>query len=392
MNALVAACLASLFAVAGALLGRRSIRRGALRLGFVTGVIGVFMKTNPPSDRKTALAAAVTAIEKQFGQGAIWNLDARPLEAMRVHSTGCLGIDRALGVGGLPAGRVVEIYGPESSGKTTLMLEVIAGVQQRGGICAFVDAEHALDVDYARKLGVNPGELLISQPDNGEQALEITDALVRSGAIDLVVIDSVAALVPRAEIEGEMGDNHVGLQARLMSQALRKLTSTAGRTGTTVVFINQLRQKIGVTFGSPEVTTGGNALKFYASIRIDIRRIATLKKGEESIGNRTRVKVVKNKVAPPFRQAEFDILFGQGINRIGDLLDLAAEAEVVDKSGAWYALGDERLGQGRDRAIAWLSEHPEVADRIHGKLTELFGLPKTEFLGMTTTEPLAAAA
>ncbi|MEZ4432663.1 MAG: recombinase RecA [bacterium] len=338
-----------------------------------------------PSDRKSALAAAVSAIEKQFGQGAIWNLDDRPTEAVRVHATGCLGIDRALGVGGLPAGRVVEIFGPESSGKTTLMLEVIAGVQRRGGICAFVDAEHALDVEYARKLGVDPAELLISQPDHGEQALEITDALVRSGAVDLVVIDSVAALVPRAEIEGEMGDSHVGLQARLMSQALRKLTSTAGRAGTTVVFINQLRQKIGVTFGNPEVTTGGNALKFYASIRIDIRRIATLKKGDESIGNRTRVKVVKNKLAPPFRQAEFDILYGQGINRLGDLLDLAAEAEVVDKSGAWYALGDERMGQGRDRAIGWLAEHPEISERLYGELAARFGLP-----GFTPT--VAAAA
>ncbi len=333
------------------------------------------MNPHSVTDRRKALSAAIASIEKQFGQGAIWTLDGQgPATRVPVYPTGCLGIDLALGVGGLPAGRVVEIYGPESSGKTTLMLEVIAGVQSGGGVCAFVDAEHALDLQYARKLGVDPGQLLISQPDHGEQALEITDALVRSGAVDLVVIDSVAALVPRAEIEGEMGDSHVGLQARLMSQALRKLTSTAGRTGTTVVFINQLRHKIGVSFGSPEVTTGGNALKFYASIRIDIRRIGAIKKGDVSVGNRTRVKIVKNKLAPPFRQAEFDILYGEGINRVGDLLDLAVVHGLVTKSGSWYSRGDERLGQGRDRAMDWLKTHESEREEITRLLQVELGL------------------
>jgi recombination protein RecA len=323
-----------------------------------------------PSDERTkALGMAISAIEKQFGKGAIWQLDGKaPAEAIIVHSTGCIALDMALGVGGLPAGRVVEIYGPESSGKTTLMLEVIAGVQRKGGVAAFVDAEHALDLTYAKKLGVDPSRLLISQPDHGEQALEITDALVRSGAVDLVVIDSVAALVPRAELEGEMGDNHVGLQARLMSQALRKLTSTAARANTTVVFINQLRQKIGVTFGSPETTTGGNALKFYASVRLDIRRISALKMGDENVGNRTRVKVVKNKLAPPFRQAEFDILYGEGINQAGDVLDLAVAGGIVGRNGSWYTFGDERLGQGRENVCAILRDRPEVMEAIRAKV------------------------
>ncbi|MCB9547395.1 MAG: recombinase RecA [Myxococcales bacterium] len=323
-----------------------------------------------PEERTRALSMAVAAIEKQFGKGSIWQLDGqKPVEAIRVHPTGSLALDLALGVGGLPAGRVVEIYGPESSGKTTLMLEVIAGVQRAGGVAAFVDAEHALDLAYAGRLGVDPSRLLISQPDHGEQALEITDALVRSGAVDIVVIDSVAALVPRAELEGDMGDAHVGLQARLMSQALRKLTSTAARAGTTVVFINQLRQKIGVTFGSPETTTGGNALKFYASVRLDIRRISSLKQGEQSVGNRTRVKVVKNKLAPPFQQAEFDIVFGEGINAAGDVLDLAVSAGIVDRNGSWYTFGDERLGQGRDNACTTLRGRPELMATIRGRIT-----------------------
>ena len=320
-------------------------------------------------DREKALRGAVTDIERQFGKGAIWRLgDGARIEPVTVHSTGCLGLDLALGVGGLPAGRVVEIYGPESSGKTTLMLEVIAQVQAGGGVAAFVDAEHALDLTYARQLGVDPNQLLVSQPDSGEQALEITDALVRSGAVDVVVIDSVAALVPRAELEGDMGDNHLGLQARLMSQALRKLTSTAARTSTTVVFINQLRHKIGVTFGSPETTTGGNALKFYASVRLDIRRIGAIKKGDQAVGNRTRVKVVKNKLAPPFRQHEFDILYGEGINRAGDLLDLGVVAGVVEKSGSWYSYGGDRLGQGRDNAATALAGHPERQAAVRAAL------------------------
>lgn len=320
--------------------------------------------------RQNALATAIAAIEKQFGKGAIWRLDTehRAASEVPVHPTGCLSLDVALGIGGLPAGRVVEIYGPESSGKTTLMLQVIAGVQQSGGIAAFVDAEHALDLGYAKNLGVDPAQLLISQPDHGEQALEITDALVRSGAVDLVVIDSVAALVPRAELEGDMGDIHVGLQARLMSQALRKLTSGAARGGTTVVFINQLRHKIGVTFGSPETTTGGNALKFYASVRLDIRRIGTIKKAEQSVGNRTRVKVVKNKMAPPFRQAEFDIMYGTGINHVGDLVDLAVTDGLIQKSGSWYSMGERRLGQGRDRVCAMLREEPSVCKDLREQL------------------------
>ncbi|MGK0360081.1 MAG: recombination protein RecA [Bradymonadia bacterium] len=328
-----------------------------------------------PADRTKALGLAVEAIEKQFGKGSIWRLDGtRPAEPVAVHPIGCVGIDLAMGVGGLPAGRVVEIYGPESSGKTTLMLEVIAGVQAAGGVAAFVDAEHALDLQYAKCLGVDPAKLLVSQPDHGEQALEITDALVRSGAVDIVVIDSVAALVPRAELEGEMGDHHVGLQARLMSQALRKLTSTAARGGTTVVFINQLRHKIGVTFGSPETTTGGNALKFYASMRIDIRRIGGIKQGDKLIGNRTRVKIVKNKMAPPFRIAEFDIMFGTGINREGDALDQAVDADIVDKKGSWYAYNDERLGQGRENVCSILRERPSVYEAIKAEVMRHHGM------------------
>jgi recombination protein RecA len=296
-------------------------------------------------------------------------LGREPIEReVQVIPTGSLGLDIALGIGGLPRGRVVEIYGPESSGKTTLTLHVIAEAQKRGGVCAFIDAEHALDVGYAKKLGVRTEELLVSQPDYGEQALEIADMLVRSNAIDVVVIDSVAALTPKAEIEGEMGDSHVGLQARLMSQALRKLTAAIAKSRTTVIFINQIRMKIGVMFGSPETTTGGNALKFYASCRLDIRRVGAIKKDEEVIGNRTRVKVVKNKMAPPFREVEFDILYGHGISREGDLIDLAADANVVDKSGAWFSFGGERIGQGRENAKQFLVEHPEVTSAIEARL------------------------
>jgi len=326
------------------------------------------------SERVRALEAVLGNLEKQFGKGTIWQLDENAqVEPVSVHPTGCLGLDLALGIGGLPCGRVIEIFGPESSGKTTLMLEVIAGVQARSGTAAYIDAEHALDLAYARNLGVDVSRLLVSQPDSGEQALEIADALARSGAVDLIVIDSVAALVPKAELEGDMGDAHVGLQARLMSQALRKLTSVAARAGCTVVFINQLRMKIGVTFGSPETTTGGNALKFYSSVRIDIRRIGAVKHGEETVGNRTRVKVVKNKLAPPFREAEFDILYGSGINRAGDLLDQAVAAGAADKSGSWYSFGDERLGQGRDQVCAALRARPELQEAMRDAVFERLG-------------------
>src|SRR5512147_838100 len=313
-------------------------------------------------NRKKALVAALGQIEKQFGKGSVMRLgDAASTYDVESVSTGSLGLDIALGIGGLPRGRVVEIYGPESSGKTTLTLQVVAEVQKAGGTAAFVDAEHALDPSYAAKLGVNIDELLVSQPDTGEQALEITDMLVRSGAVDVVVVDSVAALTPKAEIEGEMGDAHVGLQARLMSQALRKLTGNIKRSNTIVIFINQIRMKIGVMFGNPETTTGGNALKFYASVRLDIRRIGALKNGEEVIGNRTRVKVVKNKMAPPFREVEFDIMYGEGISHEGDLVDLGAECGAVEKSGAWFGFGGDRIGQGRENAKAFLREHPDVA-------------------------------
>ena len=326
-------------------------------------------------ERAKALAAALSQIEKQFGKGSVMKLaDGEVAEELEVVSTGSLGLDIALGVGGLPRGRVVEIYGPESSGKTTLTLQVIAEMQKLGGTCAFIDAEHALDVQYAQKLGVRLEDLLISQPDTGEQALEIADALVRSGSVDLIVIDSVAALTPKAEIEGEMGDSLPGLQARLMSQALRKLTGTIKRTNSMVIFINQIRMKIGVMFGNPETTTGGNALKFYASVRLDIRRTGSIKKGEEVTGSETKVKVVKNKVAPPFKQAQFDILYGEGISREGEIVDLGAEIGVVEKSGAWYSYNGERVGQGKDNAREFLREHPEVAIDIENRIREHFGV------------------
>ncbi|OZI24274.1 DNA recombination/repair protein RecA [Bordetella genomosp. 7] len=327
------------------------------------------------SEKAKALAAALSQIEKQFGKGSIMRYGDNEVEHdIQVVSTGSLGLDIALGVGGLPRGRVIEIYGPESSGKTTLTLQVIAEMQKIGGTCAFVDAEHALDVQYAAKLGVNLTDLLISQPDTGEQALEITDALVRSGSVDLIVIDSVAALVPKAEIEGEMGDSLPGLQARLMSQALRKLTATIKRTNCMVIFINQIRMKIGVMFGNPETTTGGNALKFYSSVRLDIRRIGSIKKGEEVIGNETRVKVVKNKVSPPFKQAEFDIMYGAGISREGEIIDLGVQAGVVDKSGAWYSYNGTRIGQGKDNVREYLKEHPQMAFEIENKVRENQGI------------------
>ncbi len=327
------------------------------------------------AEKTKALAAALSQIEKQFGKGSIMRLGAgEVVEDIQVVSTGSLGLDIALGVGGLPRGRVVEIYGPESSGKTTLALQVIAEMQKLGGTAAFIDAEHALDVQYAQKLGVNAVDLLISQPDTGEQALEITDALVRSGSIDMIVIDSVAALVPKAEIEGEMGDSLPGLQARLMSQALRKLTGSIKRTNCLVIFINQIRMKIGVMFGNPETTTGGNALKFYASVRLDIRRIGSIKKNDEVIGNETRVKVVKNKVSPPFREAIFDILYGEGISRQGEIIDLGVQAKLVDKAGAWYSYNGERIGQGKDNAREFLRENPEMAREIENKIRESLGV------------------
>jgi recombination protein RecA len=327
-------------------------------------------------EKAKALQMALAQIEKQFGKGTIMRLgEGEVIEDIQVVSTGSLGLDIALGVGGLPRGRVIEIYGPESSGKTTLTLQVIAEMQKQGGQCAFVDAEHALDIQYAQKLGVNLQDLLISQPDTGEQALEIVDSLVRSGAVDLVVVDSVAALTPKAELEGEMGDSLPGLQARLMSQALRKLTATIKKTNCMVIFINQIRMKIGVMFGSPETTTGGNALKFYASVRLDIRRTGTLKKGEESIGNETKVKVVKNKVAPPFKQAEFDIMFGEGISREGEIIDMGVNAGVIDKSGAWYAYQGEKIGQGRDNAREFLRENRELAREIENKVRTSLGIP-----------------
>ncbi|MBR7801146.1 recombinase RecA [Undibacterium fentianense] len=333
-------------------------------------------KSDNSADKSKALAAALAQIEKQFGKGSIMRLaDGAAIEEVQVVSTGSLGLDIALGVGGLPRGRVVEIYGPESSGKTTLTLQVIAEMQKLGGTCAFIDAEHALDVGYAQKLGVNLNDLLISQPDTGEQALEITDALVRSGSVDLVVVDSVAALTPKAEIEGDMGDSLPGLQARLMSQALRKLTGSINRTNTLVIFINQIRMKIGVMFGSPETTTGGNALKFYASVRLDIRRTGSIKSGDEVVGNETKVKVVKNKVAPPFKEAHFDILYGAGTSREGEILDLGADCKIVEKSGSWYSYNGEKIGQGKDNARNFLIERPALAYEIENKVREQLGVP-----------------
>ncbi len=326
-------------------------------------------------NKTKALAAALSQIEKQFGKGSVMRMGesdvARDIQAV---STGSLGLDIGLGIGGLPRGRVVEIYGPESSGKTTLTLSVIAQMQKLGGSAAFIDAEHALDPQYAAKLGVKVDELIISQPDNGEQALEIADMLVRSGSVDVVVIDSVAALVPKAEIEGEMGEPQMGLQARLMSQALRKLTANIKRSNTLVIFINQIRMKIGVMFGNPETTTGGNALKFYASVRIDIRRIGSIKKGEEVIGSETRAKIVKNKVAPPFRQAEFDILYGEGISREGEIIELGVAHNIIEKSGAWYSYGKDRIGQGKDNTRDWLRENPKIADEIEAKIRAVLGI------------------
>jgi recombination protein RecA len=329
------------------------------------------------SQRDKAIELAVSTIEKQFGKGSIMRLgNEQAAPEIKVIPTGSLGLDIALGCGGLPRGRIVEIYGPESSGKTTLTLHAIAEAQRRGGICAFIDAEHALDVAYARKLGVKTDDLLVSQPDCGEQALEIADMLVRSGAIDIVVVDSVAALTPKAELEGDMGDSHMGLQARLMSQALRKLTGTISKSNTMVIFINQIRMKIGVMFGNPETTTGGNALKFYASVRLDIRRIGAIKKDETVVGSRTKVKVVKNKLAPPFREVEFDIMYGTGISREGDLLDIAAENNVLEKSGAWFGFNGERIGQGRENAKDFLREHPETYNAIERKVLDHFGVTR----------------
>lgn len=325
-------------------------------------------------DRNKAVELAISQIERQFGKGAIMRLGGSEKIDVPVISTGALSLDIALGVGGVPRGRIIEIYGPESGGKTTLALHIVAEAQKQNGLAAFIDAEHALDVTYARKIGVNTDDLLIAQPDTGEQALEITETLVRSGAIDVLVVDSVAALVPRAELEGEMGDAQMGLQARLMSQALRKLTGSISKSKTTVIFINQLRMKIGVFFGSPETTTGGNALKFYASMRMDIRKVTSIKQGQDVIGMRTRVKVVKNKVAPPFRETEFDIIFGEGISREGDLLDLAAENAIIEKSGAWYSYKGDRLGQGRDNTRIFLKEHPEILQEIESRVMDKFGL------------------
>jgi recombination protein RecA len=335
-------------------------------------------RSQASTPREKSLDLTVTAIERQYGKGSIMRLgDGETLFGdVPVISTGSLGLDIALGIGGVPRGRIVEIYGPESSGKTTLALHLVANAQRAGGVAAFIDAEHALDVSYARKLGVSTDELLISQPDFGEQALEIADMLVKSNAIDILVVDSVAALVPRAEIEGEMGDSHMGLQARLMSQALRKLTGSISKSRTCVVFINQIRMKLGVMFGNPETTTGGNALKFYATVRMDIRRIGALKDGQDVIGNRTRVKVVKNKMAPPFRQAEFDIMYGEGISREGSILDLGVEAQIIDKSGSWFSYSGERLGQGRDNVKTMLRDKPDLAEAIEQRILEHFGIER----------------
>ena len=358
------------------------------------------------ADREKALETALAQIDRQFGKGSVMRLGSEERAPVESIPTGAIALDVALGIGGLPRGRIVEVYGPESSGKTTIALHAIASAQARGGVAAFVDAEHALDPEYAKKLGVNIDDLLVSQPDTGEQALEIADMLIRSGSVDVIVVDSVAALVPRAEIEGEMGDSHVGLQARLMSQALRKLTGALSNTGTTAIFINQLREKIGVFFGSPETTSGGKALKFYASVRLDIRRIETLKDGQDSVGNRVRVKVVKNKLAAPFRQAEFDILFGEGISREGGLIDFGVEQDIVKKSGAWYTYEGEQLGQGKENSRRYLKENPELANEIEQKIKSKLGigvpravadLPAEEAAAIAeeapeTSEPVAKAA
>ncbi|MFN3959372.1 MAG: recombinase RecA [Parvularculaceae bacterium] len=343
-------------------------------------------------DKKKALEAAISQIDKAFGKGSLMRLGDREVIDIEAISTGSLGLDIALGIGGLPRGRIVEIYGPESSGKTTLALQVAAEAQKKGGVAAFIDAEHALDPVYAQKLGVNLDELLISQPDAGEQALEIADTLVRSGAIDVLIVDSVAALTPRAELEGEMGDSLPGLQARLMSQALRKLTASISKSNTLVIFINQIRMKIGVMFGSPETTTGGNALKFYASVRLDIRRIGAIKKGEDVVGNQTRVKIVKNKVAPPFKQVEFDIMYGEGISYAGELVDLGVKANVVEKSGAWLSFNGERIGQGRENAKEFLKGHPDVANAIAAEIKANAGLVATEMLAGEGDDDMAAEA
>lgn len=333
---------------------------------------------NISPDKEKAIETAMVQIEKQFGKGSIMKLGSRPIVDVPVIPSGSLALDRALGVGGIPRGRVIEIFGPESSGKTTLALHAVAEAQKLGGIAAFVDAEHALDTAYAKRLGVNCDELLVAQPDTGEQALEIVDMLLRSGAIDAIVIDSVAALVPRAEIEGEMGDSHMGLQARLMSQALRKLTGIIGKTMTSVIFINQIRMKIGIVFGNPETTTGGNALKFYSSVRLDIRRIGSIKEGQEITGNRTRVRVVKNKMAPPFKDAEFDIMYGEGISKTGDLLDMGVDKEIIEKSGSWYSYDGERIGQGRENVKKFLKENPDIYNSLYIKVRNELGLSKEE--------------
>jgi recombination protein RecA len=330
------------------------------------------------SDKEKALETAISQVERQFGKGSIMKLGSRPVVEVPVISTSSLALDKALGIGGLPRGRVIEIYGPEASGKTTLALHAVAEAQKKDGIAAFIDAEHALDTVYAKKLGVNCDDLLVAQPDTGEQALEIADMLVRSGAIDIVVIDSVAALVPRAEIEGEMGDSHMGLQARLMSQAMRKLTGTISKTMTSIIFINQIRMKIGVMFGNPETTTGGNALKFYSSVRLDIRRIGAIKDGQEVVGNRTRVRVVKNKMAPPFTDAEFDIMYGEGISKYGDLVDVGVEAGIIEKSGSWYSHGGERIGQGRENVKKFLKDNPDLFDSMYLKVRQTLGLSKAD--------------
>ena len=328
-----------------------------------------------PQEKENAIKSAMTQIDRQFGKGSIMKLGARAIQAVPVVSSGSLALDKALGVGGYPRGRVVEIYGPESSGKTTLALHAVAEAQKKGGIAAFIDAEHALDVAYAKRLGVDCDELLVSQPDTGEQALEIVDMLVRSGAVDILVVDSVAALVPRSEIEGDMGDSHMGLQARLMSQALRKLTGSIGKTNTILIFINQIRMKIGVVYGNPETTTGGNALKFYATIRIEIRKAQAIKDGQDIIGNRTKVKVVKNKMAPPFKNIEFDLMFGEGISKTGDLLDMGVDLDVIDKSGSWYSYNSERIGQGRENVKIFFNDNPDLFVEIQTKVREKLGIP-----------------